>query len=146
MRRKRKILIWSTSGRIVPYEKYVQKNSHFWEQKFLLLPLLIKKYIQVPWTYQKVSFLYSKEPLWNNYSDKNLHKLGGSKHASKFIRSIRSWNCKLSISSLVEILAPVFEIKFKKSNLELFRKNYSSCNRIYMFLEYLIPDRMFDIF
>ena len=41
---------------------------------------------------------------------------------------------------------PVFGIKFKKMNLELFWKNYSSYNRIYMFLEYLIPKRMFDIF
>ena len=41
---------------------------------------------------------------------------------------------------------PVFGIKFKKLNLKLFRKNYSSCNRIYMFLEYLIPKRMFNIF
>ena len=41
---------------------------------------------------------------------------------------------------------PVFGIKFKKLNLKLFRRNYSSCNRIYMFLEYLIPKRMFDIF
>ena len=40
---------------------------------------------------------------------------------------------------------PVFGIKFKKLNLELFWKNYSSYNRIYMFLEYLIPKRMFDI-
>ena len=38
------------------------------------------------------------------YSDKNLHKLGGSKHAPNFLWSIRSWNCKLSIWSLVEIL------------------------------------------
>ena len=45
--------------------KYAQKNAHFWEQKLLLLLLLIKKYIQVPWTYQKLSFVYSKEPLWN---------------------------------------------------------------------------------
>ena len=44
--------------------KYAQKNAHLWEQKFLLL-LLIKKYVQVSWTYQKVSLLYSKEPLWN---------------------------------------------------------------------------------
>ena len=28
----------------------------------------------------------------------------------------------------------------------MFWKNYSSYNRIYMFLEYLIPKRMFDIF
>ena len=27
---------------------YAQKNAHFWERKFLLLLLLIKKYIQVP--------------------------------------------------------------------------------------------------
>ena len=42
-----------------------QKNAHFWEQNFLLLLLLIKKYMQVAWTYQKVSFLNSKEPVWN---------------------------------------------------------------------------------
>ena len=41
---------------------------------------------------------------------------------------------------------PVFGIKFKKFNLKLFRKNYSSYNRIYMFLEYLILKRIFDIF
>ena len=43
---------------------YAQRNAYFWEQKFLLLLLLIKKYTQVLWSYQKVSFLYSKEPLW----------------------------------------------------------------------------------
>ena len=31
-------------------------------------------------------------------------------------------------------------------NLGLFQKNYSSYNRIYIFLEYLIPKRIFDIF
>ena len=41
---------------------------------------------------------------------------------------------------------PVFEIKLNKFNVELLRKNYSSYNRIYMFLEYRIPKRMFDIF
>ena len=41
---------------------------------------------------------------------------------------------------------PVRGIKFNKLNLEMFRKNYSGCNRIYMFLEYLIPKRIFDIF
>ena len=41
---------------------------------------------------------------------------------------------------------PVFGTKFEKLNLELFWKNYSSYSRIYMFLEYLIPKRMFDIF
>ena len=46
--------------------KYAQKNARFWEQKFSLLLLLIKKYIQVPWTYQKEIILYSKGPLWNN--------------------------------------------------------------------------------
>ena len=40
---------------------------------------------------------------------------------------------------------PVFGTKFEKLNLELFWKNYSSYNRIYMFLEYLIPKRMFGI-
>ena len=39
-----------------------------------------------------------------------------------------------------------FGIKFKKLNLGLFRKNYSSYNRIYIFLKYLIPKRIFDIF
>ena len=70
--------------------KYAQKNARFCEQKLLLLLLLIKKYIQVPWTYQKVSFVYSKKPLWNKIFSQNLHKLGGSKHASNFLRSIRS--------------------------------------------------------
>ena len=41
---------------------------------------------------------------------------------------------------------PVFGQNFKKLNLELFRKNYSSYIRIYMLLEYLIPKRMIDIF
>ena len=47
--------------------KYAQKNAHFWEQKLLLLLLLLIKevYKQVPWTYQKVSFVYSKGPLLN---------------------------------------------------------------------------------
>ena len=31
-------------------------------------------------------------------------------------------------------------------NLGLFQKNYFSYNRIYIFLEYLIPKRIFDIF
>ena len=41
---------------------------------------------------------------------------------------------------------PVFWIKLQKLNLKLFRKNYSSYNRIYMFLEYLISEGIFDIF
>ena len=40
----------------------------------------------------------------------------------------------------------IFGTEFKKINLEMFWKNYSSYNRIYMFLEYLIPKRMLDIF
>ena len=42
---------------------YAQKNAHFWEEKFLLLLLLIKKYIQVPWTYQKVNSLLKRASL-----------------------------------------------------------------------------------
>ena len=34
----------------------------------------------------------------------------------------------------------------KKRNLELLWKNYCRYNKIYMFLEYLIPKRMFDMF
>ena len=34
----------------------------------------------------------------------------------------------------------------KKLNLELLWKNYCRYNKIYMFLEYLIPKRMFDMF
>ena len=41
---------------------------------------------------------------------------------------------------------PVFGIKSKNLNLELFRRNYSSYNKIYMFLEYLITKRIFDFF
>ena len=70
--------------------KYAQKNAHFGEQKLLLLLLLIKKYIQVSWTYQKVSFVYSKEPLWNNIFWQKPAQIRGSKHASNFLRSIRS--------------------------------------------------------
>ena len=69
--------------------KYAQKKAHFWEQKFLLLLLLIKKYIQVPWTYQKV-FFTQKSLSGIKYANKNLRKIGGSKHASNFLRSIRS--------------------------------------------------------
>ena len=121
MRRKRKILIWS-----------------IWS---------IKKYIQVCWTYKKVSFLYSKSFSGIKYSDKNLQKWGCSKHASHFLRSIRSWNCTLYLKFSRNLKKePVFGIKLKKSNLQLFRKNYSSYMRLYMFLEYLIPKRMFDVF
>ena len=55
-------MICSTFGRIIIIP-YFRKNAYFWEQKLLLL--LIIKYIQVPRTYQKVSFVYSREPLWN---------------------------------------------------------------------------------
>ena len=68
--------------------KYAQMNAHFWEEKFLLLSLLIEMYIQVPWTYQKVSFFTQNSLSGIKFSDKNLHKLGGSKHASNFLRSI----------------------------------------------------------
>ena len=67
---------------------YAQKNVHFWKQKLLLL-LLVKKSIQVPWTYQNVLFT-QKSLSGIKCSDKNLHKPGGSKHASNFLRSIRS--------------------------------------------------------
>ena len=81
------------------------------------------------------------------YFDKNLHKLGVSKQTSNFFRSIRSWNCKLSIWSLVEILR-------KSQSLGQNFKNWiwSCFGRIipdvieFIFLEYLIPKRMFDIF
>ena len=69
--------------------KYAQKNTHFWEQKFLLLLLHVEKYMQVPWTYQKV-FFTQKSFSGIKYSGKSLHKLGDSKHASNFPRSIRS--------------------------------------------------------
>ena len=125
--------------------KCAQKNAHFWEQKLLLL--LIKKYIQVRWTYKKVSFLYSKSFSGIKYSDKNLQKWGCSKHGSHFLRSIRSWNCTLYLKFSRNLKKePVFGIKLKKLNLQLFRKNYSSYKRLYMFLEYLIPKRMFDVF
>ena len=102
LRRKRKILIWNTFGRITQYlRKYSQKNANFWEQKLLLL---IKRYIQVPWTYPKVSFVYSKQPLWNIIFQQKSAQLGGSKHASNLLRIIRSRNCKLSMWILVEIL------------------------------------------
>ena len=97
MRRKRKILIWSTLRRIISYQilerMYAQNNAHFWEQNPLLLLSFIKKYIEVPCTYQEVSFLYLKDLLSNKISDKNLV---GLKHASNFLRSVRSWICKLS--------------------------------------------------
>ena len=69
--------------------KYAQNNAHLWEQKLLVLLLVIKKYFQITWTYQKVSLLYSKKPVWNKTFRQNLHKLGGSKHASNFLRSIK---------------------------------------------------------
>ena len=64
--------------------KYAQKNDHFWEQKFLLLLLLMKKYIQVPWTYQKVSFLYSKDPLWNKIFRQKSSQMRRVKTCTKF--------------------------------------------------------------
>ena len=63
---------------------YAQKNAHFWKEKFLLLLLLIKKYMQVPWTYQKVSFLYSKEPLWNKIFQQKSAQIGRVKTCIKF--------------------------------------------------------------
>ena len=75
LRRKRKILILSTFGRSIPY---------------LRKKVCSKKMRKVPRTFQKVSFIYSKESLWNKIFRQNLHKLGGSKHTSSFLRSIRS--------------------------------------------------------
>ena len=90
---------------------------------------LLKKYIQVPWTYQKVSFVYSKGPL--------LNKMFRQKSAQ--IRRVKTC-IKLKLESLVETLR-------KSQSLEQnLKKNCSNCNRIWMFLEYLIPKRMFDIF
>ena len=64
--------------------KYAQKNAHFWEQKFLPSLLLIKTFIKVPWTYQKVSFLHSKEPLWNKIFQQKPTKISSIKTCIKF--------------------------------------------------------------
>ena len=85
MRRKQKILICILEGLFHILErKYAQKNAHFWEQKLLLLLLLIKKYVQVPWTYQKVSVAYLKEPLWNIIFRQKSAQIRRVKTCSKF--------------------------------------------------------------
>ena len=108
---------------------------------------LLKGTCKYPGLIKKQVFFAQESLLGIKYSDKNLHKLGVSKHASNFLRSIRSWNCKLSIWSLVEILR-------KSQSLGQNFKNWiwSCFGRIipdiieFIFLEYLIPKRMFDIF
>ena len=80
---------------------YAQKNAHLRKQKFLSLLLLIKNYIQVPWTYQKASLLFSKDPLWNKIFGEKSAQIRRIKHASNVLRSIRSWNCNLSIWNFV---------------------------------------------
>ena len=65
---------------------------------------LLKGTCKYPGLIKKQVFFAQESLPGIKYSDKNLHKLGVSKHASNFLRSIRSWNCKLSIWSLVEIL------------------------------------------
>ena len=128
-------------------KKYAQKNAHFWEQKFLLF-LLIEKYIQVHRTYKKVSFLYSKEPLWNKIFRQKSAQIRRVKTCIKFSQEHQI----LKLSALYLKCSgnfkkqPVFRIKFKELNLELFRKNYSNYNRICMFPTYIIPKLIFDIF
>ena len=108
---------------------------------------LLKSTCKYPGLIKKQVFFAHESLPGIKYSDKNLHKLGVSKHASNFLRSIRSWNCKLSIWSLVEILR-------KSQSLGQNFKNWiwSCFGRIipdiieFIFLEYLIPKRMFDIF
>ena len=108
---------------------------------------LLKSTCKYPGLIKKQVFFAQESLPGIKYSDKNLHKLGVSKHASNFLRSIRSWNCKLSIWSLVEILR-------KSQSLGQNFKNWiwSCFGRIipdiieFIFLEYLIPKRMFDIF
>ena len=108
---------------------------------------LLKSTCKYPGLIKKQVFFAQESLPGIKYSDKNLHKLGVSKHASNFLRSIRSWNCKLSIWSLVEILR-------KSQSLGQNFKNWiwSCFGRIipdiieFIFLEYLIPKRMFYIF
>ena len=64
--------------------KYAQKNAHLWKQKFLLLLLPIESYMQVPWTYQKVSLLYSKEPLSNKMFQQKSGQIRRFKTCIKF--------------------------------------------------------------
>ena len=64
--------------------KYSQKNVNFWKQKLLLLLfLLIKKYIQVSWACQKVSFVYSKEPPWKEIFRQKSAQIKRAKTCSK---------------------------------------------------------------
>ena len=108
---------------------------------------LLKSTCKYPGLIKKQVFFAQESLPGIKYSDKNLHKLGVSKHASNFLRSIRSWNCKLSIWSLVEILR-------KSQSLGQNFKNWiwSCFGRIipdiieFIFLKCLIPKRMFDIF
>ena len=108
---------------------------------------LLKSTCKYPGLIKKQVFFAQESLPGIKYSDKNLHKLGVSKQTSNFLRSIRSWNCKLSIWSLVEILR-------KSQSLGQNFKNWiwSCFGRIipdiieFIFLEYLIPKRMFDIF
>ena len=83
-----------------------------WYYYFYLLksiykhPGLIKRYVSI--TQKSLSGI--------KYSDQSLHKLGGSKRVSNFLRSIGSWNCKPSVWSLLEILkkSQSLEQNFKK--------------------------------
>ena len=99
-------------------------------------------------TYQKVSFLYSKEPLWNKIFRQKSAQIRRVKTCIKFSQG----NQIMKLSALYLNFSrnfkkdPVFRKKFKELNLELFRKNYSSYNRICMFLKYLFPKLIFDIF
>ena len=76
--------MWHTFGRIIPYLRKNVCSAHFWEQKFVLLLFLIKKYIQVPWTSQKVSFLYSEEPVGNKIFRQKFEQIRRVKTWSKF--------------------------------------------------------------
>ena len=73
------------------------KNSYYY---FYFLKSIYK----YPGLIKKKVFLTQKSLSGMKYSEKNLHKLGGWKHASNVLRSIISWNCKLSIWNVVEIL------------------------------------------
>ena len=97
----RKIFTWQQSYKVIvrychwhfSYSVSVQSVPKvvgtLWEQKFILLLLLIKNIYKYPGLIRKQVFFTKKSLSGIKYSVKNLHKLGVSKHASNFLRSIR---------------------------------------------------------
>ena len=91
---KRKILIWSTIGRIIPSlrkKEFYGKSSSSQKNSYYSLPL---------WKIPKVAFPLTKEPPWFQQSFSPILQ---TEKCFKIVRSIRSFNFQGSIWNSTEV-------------------------------------------